>query len=93
MHIFMNTHISLFAYLDNTKAEIEFNFIRCQFHKPKLSQSRNMNGLLIALSNSKFSHWLPWKQKGFIFAYRNKFILINFACLIALTINIKDSTL
>ena len=52
-----------------------------------------MNGLLIALSNSKINHWLPWKQKGYIFAYRNKFILINFACLIALAINIKDSTL
>ena len=91
----MNMHISLFAYLDNTKMalEIEFNFIRCQFHKPKLSQSRNMNGFLFVLSNSKISHWLPWKQKGFIFAYRNKFILINFACLIALTINIKDLTL
>ena len=53
MHIFMNMHISLFAYLDNTKTEIEFNFIRCHFHKPKLSQSRNMSGLQIALSNSK----------------------------------------
>ena len=69
----MNMHISLFAYLDNTKTEIEFNFIRCQFHKPKLIQSRNMNGLLIALSNSKISHWLPWTQKGFIFAYRNNY--------------------
>ena len=52
-----------------------------------------MNGLLIALSNSVIRHWLPWKQKCFIFAYRNKFILINFVCLLALTINIKDSTL
>ena len=52
-----------------------------------------MNGFLFVLSNSKIGHWLPWKQKGFIFAYRNKFILINFACLITLTINIKDSTL
>ena len=87
----MNMHISLFAYLDNTKTEIEFNFIRCQFYKPKLCQSRNMNGLLLLLLKSKISHWLPWKQTGFIFAYRNKFILINFACLIALTINIEDS--
>ena len=86
-------HISVFAYLDNTKTEIEFNFIRCQFYKPKLSQRRNMNGLLFVLSKSKISHWLPWKRKGLIFAYRNKFILINFACLIALTINIDDSTL
>ena len=85
-------HISLFAHLDNTKTEIELNFIRCQFYKPKLSQSRNMNGLLFVLSKSKISHYLPWKQKGFIFAYKNKFILINFACLIALTINIEDST-
>ena len=45
-----------------------------------------MNGLLIVLSNSKISHWLPWKQKCFIFAYKNNFILINFACLLALTI-------
>ena len=86
-------HISLFAYLDNTMTEIKFNLIRCQFYKPKLSQSRNMNGLLFAMSNSKISHWLPWKQKGFIFAYRNNFILINFVCLIALTINTEDSTL
>ena len=82
----MNMHISLFVYLDNTKTEINFNFIRCQFYKPKLSQSRNMNGLLFVLSNTKISHWLPRKQKGFTFAYRNKLILINFACLIALTI-------
>ena len=86
-------HIILLAYLDNTKTEIEFNFIRCQFYKPKLSQRINMNGLLFVLSKSKISHWLPWKQKGFIFAYRNKFILISFACLIALTLNIEDSTL
>ena len=86
-------HISLFAYLDNTMTEIKLNFIRCKFYKPKLSQSRNMNGLLVVLSNSKISHWLPWKQKGFIFAYRNKFILINFECLIALIINTEDSTL
>ena len=43
--------------------EIEFNFIRCQFYKPKLCQSRNMNGLLFVLSKSKISHWLPWKKK------------------------------
>ena len=52
-----------------------------------------MNGLLFLLSKSKISHWLPWKRKGLIFAYRNKFILINYACLIALTVNIEDSTL
>ena len=52
-----------------------------------------MNGLLFVLSKSKISHWLPWKQKGFILVYRNEFILINSACLIALTINIEDSTL
>ena len=86
-------HISVFAYLDNTKTEIEFNFIKCQFYKPKLSQGRNMNGLLFVLSKSKISHCLSWKQKCIIFAYRNKFILINFACLIAMTINIEDSTL
>ena len=86
-------HISLFAYVDNTKTEIKFNFIRWQFYKPKLSQSRNMNGLLFVLSKSKISLWLPWKRKGLIFAYRNKFILINVACLIALTINTEDSTL
>ena len=86
----MNMHISLFVYLDNTKTEIECNFIRCQFYTPKLSQSRNMNGLLFVLSKSKICHWLPWKRKGLIFAYRNKF---NFARLIALTINIEDSTL
>ena len=85
--------ISLFAYLDNTKTEIEFNFIRCQFYKPKVSQSRNMHGLLFVLSKSKIIHWLPWKRKGLIFAYRNKFILTNVACLIAKTINIEDSTL
>ena len=33
---------------------------------------------------------VAWKQKGFIFAYRNKFVLINFAHIIALTINIED---
>ena len=33
-----------------------------------------------------------WKQKSFIFAYRYKFVLINFVCLIALTINIEDLT-
>ena len=88
----MNMHISLFAYLDNTKTEIQFNFIRCQFYQPKLSQSRDMNVLLFVLSKSKISHKLLWKQKGFIFAYRNKFVLINFACLIALTINIENLT-
>ena len=71
-------HISLFAYLDKTKTEIEFNFIRCQFYKPKLSQSRNINGLLFVLSKSKIIHWLPWN--GLLFAHKNKFILINFAC-------------
>ena len=49
-----------------------------------------MNGLLFVLSKSKISHWLPRKQKSFIFAYRNKFILINFEGLIALTINIEE---
>ena len=86
-------HISLFAYLDNTKTEIKFNYIRCQFYKPKLSQSGNMNGLVFVLSKSNISHWLPWKQKSFIFAYRNKLILVNFEGLKALTINIEDSTL
>ena len=42
----MNMHISFFAYLDNMKMEILFNFNRCQFFQPKLSQSRNMNVLL-----------------------------------------------
>ena len=51
-----------------------------------------MSVLLFVLSKSKISHKLLWKQKGFIFAYRNKFVLINFACLIALTINIEDLT-
>ena len=68
----MNMHISFFAYLDNTKKDIKFNFIRCQFYQSKLSKSRHMNGLLFVLLKSKISHWLPWKQKGFIFAYRNK---------------------
>ena len=35
---------------------------------------------------------LLWKHKGFIFAYRNKFVLINIACLIVLTINFEDLT-
>ena len=35
---------------------------------------------------------LLWKQKGFIFAYRNKFVLINIACLIAFTINFEGLT-
>ena len=44
------------------------------------------------LSKSKISHLLLWKQKGFIFAYRNKFVLINIACLIALAINFEGLT-
>ena len=47
---------------------------------------------VFVLSKSKISHCLLWKQKGFIFAYRNKFVLINIACLIALTINFEDLT-
>ena len=35
---------------------------------------------------------LLWKQKGLIFANRNKFVLINIACLIALTINFEGLT-
>ena len=32
------------------------------------------------------------ETESFVFAYRYKFVLINFACLIALTINIEDLT-
>ena len=32
------------------------------------------------------------ETESFIFAYRNKFVLINIACLIALTINFEDLT-
>ena len=51
-----------------------------------------MNVLLFALSKSKISHRLLWKQKGFIFAFKNKFVLINFALLIALTFKLEDLT-
>ena len=52
-----------------------------------------MTGLLFILSKSKFRHWLPWKQKYFTVEYRNKYIVIKFACLIhvALVIDIEDS--
>ena len=52
-----------------------------------------MTGLLFVLSKSNIRHLLPWKQKYFTVAYRNKHIFINCASLIALTIDIENSTL
>ena len=51
-----------------------------------------MTGLLLVLSKSKIRHWLPWKQKYFTVAYRIEYVFINFACSIALTIDIHGST-
>ena len=51
-----------------------------------------MTSLLFVLSKSKNRHWLPWKQKYFTLTYRNKYIFINCASLIALTIDIENST-
>ena len=51
-----------------------------------------MTGLLFVLSKSKIRHWLPWKQKYFTVAHINKYVFINCASLIALTIDIENST-
>ena len=51
-----------------------------------------MTGLLFVLSKSKIRHWLPWKQKYFTEAYRNMYLFINCASLIALTIAIENLT-
>ena len=88
----MNMHISFFAYLHNMKTEILFNFIRCQFFQPKLSQSRNMNVLLCVCCQNRRLVISCYGNRKVIFAIRNKFVLINSACLIALTINFEDLT-
>ena len=49
-----------------------------------------MTVLLFVMSKSKIRHWLPWKQKYFTAAYRNKYVVINCASLIALTIDIEN---
>ena len=49
-----------------------------------------MTGLLFVLSKSRIRHWLPWKQKYFTVAYRNKYVFINCASLIALIIDIEN---
>ena len=51
-----------------------------------------MTGLLFVLSKSRFRRWLPWKQKYFTVAYRNMYVFINCASLIALTIDNENST-
>ena len=50
-----------------------------------------MTGLLFVLSKSTIRHLLPsLKQKYFTVAYRNKYVFINCASLITLTINIEN---
>ena len=61
----MNMHISLFAYLDNTKTEIKFNYIRCQFYKPKLSQSGNMNGFSVCVVKIEYKSLVAMETEIF----------------------------
>ena len=85
--------MSLFALSDKIYEGRSVNFNLIPIIQIKLSQSRNMTGLLFVLSNLKIRYCLPWKQKYFTAACRNKYTFINCQCQIASTIDIENSTL